>query len=144
MYSGLDRRVHFSQEDLAMGAVDLSEIEEEEKGVNNAVTALANSTMQAAVAVVKEAGPKILETIVNHLVPVLPSLPQSALNPSTPPPAVSVLQPPTYFPLPEVLVSSPVETIIVMPPVSNISHPVHPIIPITHDTVRLIVLVLVV
>jgi hypothetical protein len=143
MYSGLDRRVHFSAEDLAMGAVDLAEIEEET--VNNTL-AVANSTLHTAVSVVKEAAPRIIETIVKNLVPVFssssqptvsPSLPHSANNPLQFPsfsvlPEVSA-SPPLETPiLPEVLVSPPVETIIIIPHPGNTSYP---IVPTAHDTV---------
>jgi hypothetical protein len=138
MYSGLDRRVHFSAEDLANGAVDLAEVEEEV--ANNTMANLANSTLQAAAHVVREAAPRFIETIINHLLPVSSahsgvtigsaldhvgvttgqSLPQSQLS------VTSGSQ--------NVVVSPPVETIIILPAPHNISHPTPPII---HDTVHI-------
>jgi hypothetical protein len=130
MYSGLDRRVHFSAEDLANGAIDLAEVEEEV--ANNTMANFANSTLQAVVTVVKEAGPKIIETIAKHLVPVIlpPSQPATPFYPQS---AISVEQPPFHPTLPEVLASPPVETVIILPAPVNISHP---FVPVVHDTVN--------
>jgi hypothetical protein len=133
MYSGLDRRVHFSEEELAMGAIDLAEIEEEV--ANNTLVTAANHTMQAVVSVVKEAGPKIVEAIVNHLVPVVPTLPPSTVPPSSSQSAMSTQQSPVILTLPEVFASPPVETVVIFPTSVNISHP---LVPVVHDTVILV------
>jgi hypothetical protein len=138
MYSGLDRRVHFSAEDLANGAIDLAEVEEEV--ANNTMANLANSTLQAAANVVREAAPRFIETIINHLLPVSPAYSGvtvgSALN------HVGITSdqslPQSQLSVPSgsqnVVVSPPVATIIILPAPNNISHPTPPI---THDTVQL-------
>jgi hypothetical protein len=144
MYSGLDRRVHFSEEELAMGAVDLAEIEKEES-VNSTMALIANSTMQAAVSVVKEAGPKIIETIMKQLVPVFPASSQPTVSPFSHQSTVfpsSFQSPPgtqqtSVIPiLPEVLVSPPLETVVIIPLPHNNTSSIHPSVYV-HDTVKI-------
>jgi hypothetical protein len=130
MYSGLDRKVHFSTEDLAMGAVDLAE--EEDTGHNTTLAGFVNNTvLNTAVSVVKEAGPRIIEAITTHLVPVLPRSPE-VIKPLLFP---TVVQPPTSLtttPHAEVVVSPPLETVVVISPVYNNTQLPPPVI---HDTV---------
>jgi hypothetical protein len=135
MYSGLDRRVHFSQEDLAMGAVDLAEIEEE-TGQNNTLAGFINNTvLGTAVSVVKEAGPRIIEAITTHLVPALPrsqEVIKPLLFPTSTPHVIPSPSYPTTTSHAEVMVSPPVETVVVISPVYN-STQLSP--PVMHDTV---------
>jgi hypothetical protein len=106
MYSGLDRKVHFSQEDLAMGAIDLAE---EEVPVFNTIVnktlAVVQELVPKIMETVKEAAPKFIETMVSQLVPVSPVSHQSRTITRD----LEVVHPP------EVYVAPPVVPIIVVP-----------------------------
>jgi hypothetical protein len=117
MYSGLDRKVHFSNEDLADGAIDLAEIEQESV-FNNTLVTVANSTLQAAATVVREAVPRFIETIINHLSPVSPHHPEVTVSPHSYEPEVKSGNHVEVTP-PEVFVVPPVETIVVISPAHN-------------------------
>jgi hypothetical protein len=136
MYSGLDRKVHFSEEELAMGAVDLAEIEEEVAN-NSTLSGFINHTiLNTAASVIKEAGPKIIEAITTHLVPVLPRSPEvikPLLFPTSTPHAVPPPVYPAATPHAEVMISPPVETVVVIAPVYNDTQ-LSP--PVMHDMVR--------
>jgi hypothetical protein len=88
---------HFSKEDLAMGAVDLYEEYVESSSVSPHISN--SSILEKATILVKEAGPKIVEVLLDNLTPVVS-------NPSR-----SV----------EAFISKPVETVIILPPDHNIT-----------------------
>jgi hypothetical protein len=121
MYSGLDRKVHFSDEELAMGAVDLAEIEQEPV-LNNTLVTVANSTFQAAATVVREAAPRFIESIINHLLPVSLHHPEATVSPRSHELEVKLVSPVEVIP-PEVFVVPPVETIVVVSPAHNNTQP---------------------
>jgi hypothetical protein len=112
----VESTISYSERDLARGAVDLYEDD-----IPSTSASLINDTMiQQAVSVVKEAAPRIIETIVSKLVPVVHHHPNIE-------PGVSVPEQ-----LPEVYFSPPVETIIVVPPSNHTGLP--PVV-LSQDTV---------
>jgi hypothetical protein len=122
-----------------MGAIDLAEIDQEPV-VTNTLATVANSTLQAAATVVREAAPRFIETIIQHLLPDFPvqSEVTADLSPHSPgvtsgPSPIQYQSPVTSSP-PSVIVSPPVETVIILPASNNVSYPT---IPTSHDTVQI-------
>jgi hypothetical protein len=137
----VESTISLSERDLARGAIDMT------PGNDLPVN---TTLLETAVSIVKEAGPKIVEVISGHLRPVLPQFPEVFVNPrsgSTPGThqvfndSVRV-SPPQLYPesriLPGVMVSSPVETVVIIPPQLNISHP---LVPVSQETVIFIIII---
>jgi hypothetical protein len=129
MPHGVESTITLSERDLARGAMDLNP--EETVLPTNLTSILGNSTvLETAVSVVKEAGPKVIEAIASWLVPVFrPQLPETftpSLAGSGGNHSVSGV--------PEVLVSPPVETIVIVAP-NN--HSVQPPVIANQDTVHI-------
>jgi hypothetical protein len=122
----VESTISLSERDLARGAVDLTP--EVDPPVNSTL-------LEAAVSIVKEAGPKIVEVISSHLVPVLrPRVPESIISsPVGSGGNYSVSAVPEVFTVPEVFVSQPVETIVVVPPTNQ---SLYPQVTFRQDTVR--------
>jgi hypothetical protein len=94
----VESTINYSERDLARGAVDLV-MDEQSPIVTPNTTVIGN-----AVNLVREAAPKIIETIVSHLAPPLPSSPSTQ--------QVSLLVPnQDGF---QTLFSPPVETVVVV------------------------------
>jgi hypothetical protein len=114
----VESTITLSERDLARGAVDLYA-----EDFTTVPPLLPNSTiLQKAASVVKEAVPSIVETIMSHLVPVVPH--QSSNGPLTGPSEHLVGH--------EVMVSPPVETVVIVPvPVNDTTT----VLPPSADTV---------
>jgi hypothetical protein len=122
----VESTISLSERDLARGAIDLAP-EPEYSMVNTTLAPLFNNTvLEAAVSVIKDAGPKLIDTIVHRLVPVSQ---YQGSELSTVSPTVSMSNQ-----LPTVYMAPPVETIIIVPP-SN--HSANPPGILNTDTVRL-------
>jgi hypothetical protein len=105
----VESTISLSERDLARGAIDLTP--EHDLPVNNTL-------LETAVSVIKDAGPKIIEVISNHLVPALPKFPEVFVNPRGAPVSRDLQG---DLPVPEVMVSPPVETIVVISPPNQTS-----------------------
>jgi hypothetical protein len=105
----VESTIIYSAADYARGAVDL--IEEPTTAAPPLV--FNSSVVQKAISIVKEAAPQIMETIVSQLVPVIPQHSVGTLNDTV---------------VPELIVSPPVETVVVLTVPGNSSTPV-PIAP---------------
>jgi hypothetical protein len=122
----VESTIHFSEKDLARGALDLSP-EPDFSPMNTTLAVPVNKTvLETAVSIVKDAGPKVIETIVNQLVPA-PHYQDPELTMGSPIVPVSSQ-------LPTVFMAPPVETIIIVPPSNHSATPSG--IP-NSDTVRL-------
>jgi hypothetical protein len=126
----VESTISLSDRDLERGALDL--VPEVDTPVNS--TIYVNSTvLETAVSVIKEAGPKIVEAISQHLMPVLPQFSEAYISP----PRVPAPDAPPYVPastiVPEVMVSPPIGTIVIIPSSTNNSQSPAPTAP---DTVR--------
>jgi hypothetical protein len=103
--------ITLSERDYARGAMDLVP-EEAEPLINSTV-------LETAVSIVKEAGPKVIEAIASRLVPVFrPQLPET-FTPSLAGSGGNLSVPG----VPEVLVSPPVETIVIVSPTNQSLYP---------------------
>jgi hypothetical protein len=87
-----------------------------------------NTLLDTAVSIVKGVGPKIVEVITSHLTPAIPSIPE-VFNTSHDAPRVVR---PQLSPTSEVMVSPPIETVVIFQPSMNNSYP---LVPVTRDTV---------
>jgi hypothetical protein len=113
MPHGVESTITLSDRDLARGAIDLS-MEEEVP----ALLSVNKTVLDTAVSIIREAGPKIVEVVTSHLTPVLSHNPVNVT--------------------PEVMVSSPIETVVIFPVPANSSHS---IVPTPPDTVLYILFV---
>jgi hypothetical protein len=113
----VESTITYSAADYARGAVDL--LPEEIMPLNSTARPMLNTTLfEAAVSIVKEAGPKVIEAISTHLMPVST---HQLLDMVTDSPAESGGKPRAQ--LPEVFISPPVETIVVVQPSYNTTRP---------------------
>jgi hypothetical protein len=126
MPHSVESTIKYSERDLARGAIDLVP-EDNSSSVNISSVAINQNMLEAAVSVVKEAGPKVIEAIVTHLVPVSrPQKPEAFMN-------VSAGSGDTIW-APEVFASPPLETIVIVP---SANHSVPPPIVTNRDTVNI-------
>jgi hypothetical protein len=110
----IESTINLSERDLARGAVDLYA-----EDLTTAPPLLPNSTiLQKAVSVVKEAAPSIVETIVSHLTPAVPHHPGNS--------NLGFGGPPQRIETHEVMVSPPVETVVIVAVPVNDTIPVPP------------------
>jgi hypothetical protein len=108
----VESTIRFSAVDYARGAVDLTP-EEIFLPSDNSSVVLNQTMLETAVSVVREAGPKVIEAIVSHLVPVhLPDVPVNV--------SVGSGDSPKLPEVPEVFSGPSLETIVIVTP-SNYS-----------------------
>jgi hypothetical protein len=110
----VESTISLSERDLARGAVDLYA-----EDITTAPPLLNSTILQKAVSVVKEAAPSIVETIVSHLAPVVP---HHSGNVSLSGPGGS----PQIIGVHEVMVSPPVETVVIVTSPANDTIPAPP------------------
>jgi hypothetical protein len=131
MPHSVESTISLSDRDLARGAIDLAP--------ENDLPPANVTLFETAVSVIKEVGPKVIEVITSHLTPVIPNHSGAISHAGTEPPAPAPSFPSEVMAgLPtgtEVMVSPPMETIIVIPSSINSSHPE---VPVVHDTVCLL------
>jgi hypothetical protein len=132
MPHSVESSITLSERDLARGAIDL--VPELDTPVNTTMYGN-NTVLETAVAVIKEAGPKIVEAISQHLMPVLPQFSETYISPRRV--QVPDITPyvPTSVKVPEVMVSPPIGTIVIIPSSTNNSQSSAPVAP---DTVSFV------
>jgi hypothetical protein len=123
----VESTIGLSEKDLARGALDLAPEPDYSLMNTMLVVPLNKTVLETAVSIVKDAGPKIIETIVNRLVP----------TPHYQDPELTTVSPivPVSSQLPTVFMAPPVETIIIVPPSNHSATPPGIFNP---DTVRLL------
>jgi hypothetical protein len=105
----VESTITLSERDLARGAIDLTP---EDTTADLPVSSTNVTFLDTAVSVVREAAPRIIEAITNHLVPAVPrptDVPQRYSEVVYVPQGQSVSTSP-----PEILISPPLETIVVV------------------------------
>jgi hypothetical protein len=108
----VESTITYSERDLARGAMDLSP--EHDLPVNKTI-------LDTAVTVIREAGPKIVEVMTSHLMPTLPRLPEVFI-PSTVASHPNTTLGSVISGIPEVMVSSPIEAVVIFPVTNNSSN----------------------
>jgi hypothetical protein len=114
----IESTIGLSERDLERGAIALTP--EHDLPVNKTM-------LDTAASIIREAGPKIVEVMTSHLIPALPRLPEVVIPPTVVSPSTTI---------PEVVVSTPVEAVIIFP-VANSSNT---LVPTPPDTVWYIIL----
>jgi hypothetical protein len=108
----VESTITLSERDLARGATDLS-MEENLSSLNSTPAAFNHTMLEAAVSIVRETGPKIIDAIATRLIPYH-QLPGAIADPSV---GLEVT------PESEVYAASPVETIVVISPPNQTNQP---------------------
>jgi hypothetical protein len=118
----VESTINYSAADYARGAVDLLD----EEPTTMPPVLINTTVVDKAATLVREVAPRVIETIVSHLMPVSPSSPGPGTTQPDPVPQQQYQQHPQQH---QTLISPPVETVVIVEVPSNFSTstPIQPV-----------------